>query len=209
MIEYEIIKQIELPKIKRDRRIKDNTPKKIAAENGSVYFYGKICLRGHDGLRYTKGGQCVHCIGLRRGKEIQRSTFNHELSLKAASLGETTYVSEKPCKQGHFLRFVQSNNCVECDKIQREKHKLSAKFSRIKKEYNLTKEEYFQLVKTQSSSCKICNSYQKDHFKLHIDHCHKTNKVRGLLCNKCNQGLGLFNHNSKLLHKAILYCDET
>lgn len=41
-----------------------------------------------------------------------------------------------------------------------------------------------------------------------IDHCHKTGKVRGLLCNSCNKGLGFFNDNKELLKNAIKWIGE-
>jgi len=44
---------------------------------------------------------------------------------------------------------------------------------------------------------------------LAIDHNHLTNKVRGLLCNKCNQGIGFFNDNVHLLSEAIKYLNES
>lgn len=128
------------------------------------------------------------------------------LILSAASNGETTYI---PIKHGHFLRFVNSNNCVECDKFQIIKHQVTAKFARIKKLYGLSKEDYIKLVDAQLSSCKLCEKYEANFFKLHVDHCHETNKVRGLLCNTCNQGIGLLKHNSNLLRKAALYCEAT
>lgn len=208
---YEIIKtSVELPKIKRDKRLKPNSAKNTAIQNGLVRFQGKPCKNGHSGIRYTKGGQCVDCIAQTRQTSIiprQRSVKNHNLSIVAAANGQTTYVPEKPCKYGHLLRFVNSNNCTECDKFQLKKHKITQKYCRIQKLYSLSKNEYLKLVKDQNSSCKLCNFYFEDHFKLHIDHCHETNKIRGLLCGKCNQGIGLLNHDHELLHKAALYCE--
>jgi len=52
----------------------------------------------------------------------------------------------------------------------------------------------------QSQTCYICNS--KD---ICIDHCHKTGDVRGVLCNNCNLGIGLFKDNVERLRKAIKY----
>lgn len=209
---YQIIKA-DLPKKKSyDRRLKPNSPKKLAAASGLIHFQGRPCIRNHSGLRYTKGGQCVECIGLARGNPINprgRSTSNHENSLKAASEGKTTYEPAAPCKFGHLLRYVNSNNCVQCDKDTLAKHKINAKFARIKKLYSLEKNQYLDLVKSQNSSCKLCKKFEFNYFKLYIDHCHDTNKVRGLLCNKCNQGIGLLNHNAELLREAAVYCEET
>lgn len=49
--------------------------------------------------------------------------------------------------------------------------------------------------------CLICGSKNM----IHIDHCHKTNKFRGLLCSKCNTGLGMFDENINKMENAIKY----
>lgn len=58
----------------------------------------------------------------------------------------------------------------------------------------------------QVGRCAICErlfSYcTKD---IHVDHCHKSLKVRGLLCADCNKGLGFFKDNVRALERAILY----
>lgn len=77
---------------------------------------------------------------------------------------------------------------------------------RRRKLYGLTPEDYDTLLKKQRGRCAICRSdtprAQRD---WHVDHCHKTGKVRGLLCHKCNVGLGHFGDSVKLLGKAIEY----
>lgn len=213
-MKYEIL-NIDLPKIKRKQKGKRgsiaNPARSFAIENGFINFMGKPCAKGHDGLRYTKGGNCVHCVVATKANSNipkQRSLENHNRSIAAANAGQKTYIPEKPCKNGHSLRFLNSNNCVQCDKDTLEKHRISRKFLRIKKEYGLTKEQYLKLVELQSSSCKLCGIRKEDSFQLHVDHCHDTNKVRGLLCGKCNQGIGLLNHNPELIRKAALYCEE-
>ncbi len=85
--------------------------------------------------------------------------------------------------------------------------------STIKRKYGLTKEEYNELLKKQKSVCAICGKVDNRIMKgtvvkLNVDHCHKTGKVRGLLCNRCNSGLGLLKDDINLLNKAILYLKQ-
>jgi hypothetical protein len=76
---------------------------------------------------------------------------------------------------------------------------------KIKYNYGLTEEAYSLLIIQQDYKCKICNKEEK----LHIDHDHNTNKIRGLLCGKCNKALGLFQDDPANLDKAAAYLRET
>jgi Recombination endonuclease VII len=76
------------------------------------------------------------------------------------------------------------------DPAYRAKTQLAQKRSRFKK-YNLTAEEFDALYANQDGRCAICRMPQLED-EVHIDHDHRTDKVRGLLCNLCNTGLGLF-----------------
>jgi hypothetical protein len=67
--------------------------------------------------------------------------------------------------------------------------------------YGLTEDTYNAMFDAQEGKCKICD---KD-IVLVVDHCHKTEKVRGLLCNSCNVGLGCFEDKVPLMIKAIEY----
>lgn len=72
--------------------------------------------------------------------------------------------------------------------------------------YNLTRADYQALRELQNDSCAICGIHQDDcKGSLHIDHCHITRKVRGLLCRHCNQGLGHFRDSKERLIAAITY----
>lgn len=55
----------------------------------------------------------------------------------------------------------------------------------------------------KAGKCKICE--KELHEEIHIDHNHTTGKVRGILCGKCNKGLGQFNDNIEFLTNAINY----
>src|ERR1035437_5779833 len=78
--------------------------------------------------------------------------------------------------------------------------------TRIKKNYGITLDEVTQIIDKQEGKCAICGKHQDELNKaLVIDHNHKTEKVRGLLCNKCNMGLGHFYDDIELLSQAIAY----
>lgn len=71
--------------------------------------------------------------------------------------------------------------------------------------YELTEVQYNELV---SKGCAICGGPPRGRGRYHFDHDHQTGKFRGLLCTKCNTGLGQFNENRALLIKALNYLDS-
>lgn len=88
----------------------------------------------------------------------------------------------------------------------RDKHIINMKASRLKRDYAITPDDYAQMKEDQGGVCAICG--QPETMKkrdLSIDHCHKTKKVRGLLCNTCNVGLGRFNDSAELVRRAFVY----
>ena len=76
------------------------------------------------------------------------------------------------------------------------------------KKYGIGVEEYNGMLSAQNGGCAICGSTDSGDAKkerLHVDHCHSTGIVRGLLCTSCNQGLGKFRDSLELLTKASEY----
>jgi len=71
--------------------------------------------------------------------------------------------------------------------------------------YGLSPEEYDNMVAAQKGCCLICGVTPT---RLHIDHDHTTDVVRGLLCNTCNAGLGQFKDSPDLLRAATKYVEE-
>jgi hypothetical protein len=71
--------------------------------------------------------------------------------------------------------------------------------------YGVTKEYLIELYQKQDGKCKICNEVPSTQRGLHVDHCHESGKVRGLLCHGCNVALGSFKDDPNLLNKAIEY----
>ena len=80
---------------------------------------------------------------------------------------------------------------------------------RLQREYGITINDYEKIFEEQGGCCAICGIHQSELKKsLDIDHCHTSGKVRGLLCNKCNQGLGLFQEERDFLASAISYLQQ-
>lgn len=75
----------------------------------------------------------------------------------------------------------------------------------LKRNYGLTVEQVDALWERQGRACAICSTDLPTVQDGHIDHCHETNKVRGLLCMMCNVGLGSFKENIKALRRAAAY----
>lgn len=116
------------------------------------------------------------------------------------------------CKNGY------TTYCTDCLKITNRLnskiryHKNKRRFAdknrqcRLKAEYGITAAQYDEMLEKQNFKCAVCLK-STDEFpeRLAIDHCHKTNKIRGLLCSGCNFGLGNFKDSIFLLEQAIKY----
>jgi Recombination endonuclease VII len=85
----------------------------------------------------------------------------------------------------------------------RARFNAGVRASRLKHQYGLSIDEYRELLERQNHACGICERPFVS--TPHVDHCHITNWVRGLLCRKCNLGLGHFDDNPVFLFKAALY----
>ena len=106
-----------------------------------------------------------------------------------------------------------SGACLVCDtkrstewqKNNPEKHKNTKLLSK----YGLSLNKYNKLLKEQKNRCAICRKNPKGISKrsklLHVDHDHSTKKIRGLLCHKCNLGIGHLNDDLSIVRNAVRY----
>jgi hypothetical protein len=110
------------------------------------------------------------------------------------------------------------NYCKACDSAMskeryarspegKEKRKQGMR-ARTLAQYGLTPESYLELYNRQHGFCAICREDALED-SLNVDHCHVTGKVRGLLCGRCNKGLGLFQDSPLLLRLAAEYLTDS
>lgn len=103
--------------------------------------------------------------------------------------------------------YGKSPYCKKCiSKWYKERNNpLKNKIAFLKTKYGITLEQYNEMYNSQKGCCAICMVLHK---VLAIDHNHKNNKIRKLLCNQCNSGLGNFKEDIGLLNSAAIYLIE-
>lgn len=118
-------------------------------------------------------------------------------------------------EESEFYINEKSFRCKECEKKRKRKertirdHYHMDRKKMLKYNYGITPLDYTRMFEEQSGKCKICggdNPIHKGH--LNIDHCHTSNKVRGLLCTSCNLMLGYAKDKIETLENAIKYLKE-
>lgn len=103
------------------------------------------------------------------------------------------------------------STCKTCSRIARqawaEENPDKVRGYERLRHYDLSPEDYEQMLAFQEGKCAICGATESGHRSpyLLVDHCHVTGNVRGLLCHLCNVGLGGFRDDPALLLKATRY----
>jgi len=107
----------------------------------------------------------------------------------------------------------RKNNRDKINSLAREwkaSNKDKQRDAKLKERYGISLLEYNKMYSEQSGLCAICGSSEvkrKNSTNFLVDHCHETGRVRGLLCYKCNVGLGAFEDNKQFLLSAISYLE--
>lgn len=109
----------------------------------------------------------------------------------------------KPCNAAQARRWARVN---------RERATERRRVSQLPRQYGITAEDFDRMLAQQSGVCAICGSDEPNahgrtgrKFRLSVDHCHSTGRVRGLLCQRCNRAIGLLGDDVGLLQAAIDY----
>ncbi len=82
-------------------------------------------------------------------------------------------------------------------------------FEQRLRKYGITPADYEVLNVRAGGLCEICEGLNDNGQRLAVDHCHDEGHVRGLLCSKCNTGIGQFDHDESKLYAAIKYLQAT
>jgi len=108
-----------------------------------------------------------------------------------------------PCKNAS-LRTYYANNKDKYRVYRREWTKANPLHVRLKR-HGITVHELSDLLDEQEGKCGICKVEFSDTVEYHIDHDHKTGRIRGLLCERCNVGIGMFGDDPVRLRRAVMF----
>jgi hypothetical protein len=148
-----------------------------------------------------------------------REVFMQEGIIKVCkthgALTKNEVFKNKVCKKCNYQWSIKyESKSPESKEYWREyRRKIRAK-KNIEK-FNISEDAYNAMNKNQNGKCLICKKPEsvidrrrKKTRRLSIDHCHTTNKIRGLLCGRCNLGIGMLDHSINILKNAIKYLTE-
>lgn len=147
----------------------------------------RVCKNGHDTLvlgRYKRGG-CKLCTRARAKRYF--------------------YANKDLCHKRNKNYLLKNADKVSLRKIMYRKSNLHREDLWKRQGITLTLLEYNEMKQAQKSLCLICKKLESGKQQLNVDHCHKTGRIRGLICHKCNKGLGCFNEDKNILLEAVRY----
>lgn len=168
----------------RNRRGMDLVPRP-----SKVPAWKKTCIfEGCKTKQYAKGLCYTHYMMQNRGEELRAKLApqdKHSMRKPRVPRGECA-----ACAEPHF-----STSSIYCQPCHRRNYRLGRNFG-------ITLLDFLDMEKQQSGKCAICDELCAD---LHVDHCHDTGVVRGLLCGSCNRGIGLLRDDPGILMNAVNY----
>jgi hypothetical protein len=139
------------------------------------------------------------------------------------SYGPSLYYRCKPCSKALNQKYNRSAKRKKyiAEYRSKNKEKLRQKWleyyrknpdkafdHHLKSTYGITVSHYNDMLKNQDGKCAICGKECVSNRRLSVDHCHDTGQIRGLLCVRCNAGIGNFKNEPRLLKSAIEYLEE-
>jgi len=138
-------------------------------------------------------------VEARRKYQRQRYLKNRD-KIKAATRAYY-YKNIEKCRAANQAR--SQAHAVERRAVERARY-YTKRDSILYSKYGIREDDVAKLLEIQGGGCALCGEIKL----LGVDHCHQTGKVRGILCRKCNGGIGLLRDDPKMLVKAYKYLTD-
>lgn len=153
---------------------------------------------------------------------MRYSACHPDKPLKARGMCSACYVREynvthpeyvaKARQDAKTWRQVHAEEIKVKDRLRQEKRKLDPGYKQARrskflwKTYQITQHDFDELLAVQGGGCALCGAYtDPNKFNLHVDHCHVTGRIRGILCHQCNWYLGKVDADPDLLRRIAHY----
>lgn len=176
--------------------------RKIAQQIGDRTYQGSSCKKCQGTTRYTTNGSCIKCSQVYRPEVHKKYHATDKAKQKAAARADGYKLSGK--RKETLNKFHLTHPNLNIDYYQRRK--MIFRLKEIERKYGLSEISLLTMLDSQNNQCKICLANITILGRsMCVDHCHATGKVRGLLCHKCNIGIGMFEDDVKRMGRAMDY----
>lgn len=155
-----------------------------------------------------KKKQCSLCKETKSLSEFQRDKIKGERASGAVWVRLRWSSRCKTCVAAVCKQWVKDN--PRRNREQQAKYRSTTGRERmLRSKYGISGEEYKKLLREQGGKCACCGTGSPGgkHHAFHVDHCHQSGRVRGLLCHNCNTGIGLLGDGLQGINKALTYLE--
>ena len=144
-----------------------------------------------------------------KGKFYKLNTSTHKVCSKCGIKKERSEYYNDSSRNDGITSYCKECTRSKTDKWRKEnpeKVNQASIWYRRERTYGITEEDFMKMIDNQKWECAVCKKSIDE--SCHVDHNHENGKVRGLLCDSCNKGLGFFKDNVEHLASAIKYLSK-
>ncbi len=159
---------------------------------------------------------CVHHDRASAGHGLCKVCYGvYYYTLRDKELGkqlDREYHATNHIRKNEYRRRWRNLNKARCQKIARDyRQRLGIDGRRsmdFRRKYGMTLADYYTMLHSQDGRCAICQHPPPSNQRLCLDHNHLSGAIRGLLCRRCNSGIGLLQDSVELLERGISYLNN-
>ncbi len=159
--------------------------------------YERERTKNHTKVRPPKNKQCTTCGEVKPIGEFYKHTRSRD--------GHTWRCGQCNLADARDWRLRHPAYYKKYAKRMADYNKGRGRHCYLMRTYGISVEEYEALKEKQDGRCALCQRKRK---RLAVDHCHKTGRVRGLLCGPCNRALGMLGDNEASILKVLTYVQQ-